>query len=400
MKLGKGTRREQVNADQESVFAGVLNSVSSSVNRDAVISASLDILELNKINSRFGQSEILNNIGELQRAIADYNASKDEKLVPTYSELAENISDVPTLSSAARDLFNSCAELANSFIENEGVADQPPKVFPLNENGKHDVKIGHRRIIAYNLAKPITGVSVIDVLIDRSKRSGNQSIQTMQRIAENAVRKSNTLAELLHAFSILKKQLDTVSEKISISQLARSTGVERTKLTRIWELLSKGVADDENLIQLIHDYQIEDVKSLAIVILHPKDEWISEINRLKALGPAQYRSVGHPIEKKIITQNDVEQSSRKNQSSEPKKKPISENGDHEGYEKSVPEKSVPNNSSNDIVSVIKNNEEISIDENAYLLKFINGINEGHLKIPNDINSWESLRNFVLSLGNN
>lgn len=422
MKLGKGTRRELVNAEQDAVFASVVSSVGSSVNRDAVISSPLEALKLNEENSRFGQGEIIEQIQQLQEAIREYASLKDEKLVPVYEDLASQIAGVPPLSRAAIELFDSCADLANSFIENGGFADQPPKVFPMDAEGIHSVKIGHRRVIAYNLAKPITGINVIDVLIDRSKTSGSQLTQTVQRIAENAARKGNTLAELLHSFNILRKKIDQDSLKTSVSKLSRSTGVERTKLTHIWEVVNSGFADNENLVRLVHDYKIEDAKSLVLVVKHPMEMWASELEKLNDVGSTAYRSKGsiakpQPEAKEYVSKPGLPKISKVDQARDIPKIEGGTKSDGELSKKFLENDREDPKLVNNSARINSENSDPShigtaqyVDGEAVeqlgsyhkgdvnLLMFIRRINEGLIKVPSYVDNWDLLREFVDSLG--
>lgn len=294
MKMGGGSsatrRRDLINQEEDDLLDGVAAALKVSANRDSVISTLITNLKLDPLNGRIGQEELTDKLGLIVECIGQYVALTNDKSVPDYKTLVSKVPQAPELSKSAKSLYETCATLANSFIPNGGYADTPPKVTPANSEGHHLVKTGHRRTIAYILAQPITNVSKIDVLIDKSKSAMESLYQKIGRIAENTARVDNTLAELMLSFDRVLDSMLANNEEVNKSSLAKATGIERTKLGRIIEVVQSGFAKDQDLIITLHDNKIEDAQSLCLLVRHPQEKWRSLLGELIANGSAWFRN--------------------------------------------------------------------------------------------------------------
>lgn len=287
----KGSSRRRTEDEESELMDNLGNSVMAATRRDSLIGAKLDSLVPNPLNHRFGQPNLLENLESLQSAITRLKAAEGIDHVPTLQELETKGETFPTLTPAGRALYENCAELANTFLENNGHADTPIKVFPA-QAGAHRVKTGHRRYIAYQLVHPITGVEVIDVLVDKGVNAGADEISaTISGITENTAREGNTLAEYLFALQpIVKASKKRDGKGPNKAKLSRQTGIERTSLGRMIDIIEKGAADDEQVLLSLHDHRIEDITSAQILFSKPRAEWLSLIDELASIGPTQFRA--------------------------------------------------------------------------------------------------------------
>lgn len=294
MKMGGGNsvaekRKDLIYKEEDDLLQGVAAALNVTANRDSVISTSLSKLKLDPSNGRLGQPELMEQLDSLVECIALYVSTTGDKSVPEYITLKSKIAHTPALSKSAQTLFDTCANLANSYLPNGGHADNPPKVTSLTD-GVHLVKTGNRRSIAYFLAQPITGVTTIDILIDKSKSSMDSLYQSIGRITENAARVDNTLAELILQFDYVLKLMEAGNKEINKKSLAQATGIERTKLGRIIEIIKCGFADEAALVLMLHDNKIEDSQSICLLVRQPKEQWHSLLIELISKGSAWFRS--------------------------------------------------------------------------------------------------------------
>lgn len=294
MKMGGGSgaqaRKDRISQEEDDLLSGVAAALNVSANRDSVISTLISNLKLDPLNGRIGQSELEEKLGLIVECIRQYVALTNDKSVPEYKTLMTKVPQAPVLSKSAQTLYETCATLANSFMPSGGYADTPPKVTPANSEGHHLVKTGHRRTIAYILAQPVTGVTKVDVLIDKSKSALESLYQKIGRIAENTARVDNTLAELILSFDRVVDSMQADKEEVNKSALAKATGIERTKLGRIIEVIQSGFAKEQDLIITLHDNKIEDAQSLCLLVRHPKEQWRVLLNELIANGSAWFRN--------------------------------------------------------------------------------------------------------------
>jgi hypothetical protein len=286
---GNKNRKDLIDGEGDALFAGVEAALKGTSNHDSVIAAHLSKVIFDPLNGRFGQTELVNNLEAIESCIAKYIADTGEDTVPDYDKLSAS-TPAPTLSVSAKKLFNNCASLANTFIPNGGVADQPPKVTPANANGFHGLKTGHRRTIAYHLARPITGVTSIDILIDKSKSATETLYQQIGRIAENTSRVNNSLAEEIHMISMVLKLINESGNELNRVKLAQSTGIERTKLGKIVDVINSGFDQEVELITKLHESGTEDVKALSQLVKYPKAQWPELVQNLIEKGSSWFRN--------------------------------------------------------------------------------------------------------------
>lgn len=290
--------KSKVKRKTDDVESELLDSLSSSIvastRRDSLIGAELDNLVPNPVNQRFGQKVLLESISDIQAMIEEYCIQESAEYVPSIKELEffahQSKRAIPELPQAAKDLYNNCVELANTFIENQGHADTPIKVYPA-QAGSHLIKTGHRRYIAYQLARPLTGISMVDVLIDKSHKSGGDvAKEAVSRITENTARVGNTLAENLYALKpIVEVSLKDTGKVPNKSKLSRQTGIERTQLGRMIDMIQQGAAEDHKILLALHDHNIEDVTSAQLLFSKPSDQWLDLIKELATVGAVKFR---------------------------------------------------------------------------------------------------------------
>jgi len=284
----KTTKARRTSEETENLIEGFGNYMGSMDKRDGYISAPLVSLIPSVKNGRIGQAQLLEAlpviVGLIQSLVAEGKTS-----IPPVIELADS-PDFPKLQQSALMLLGSCIDLANSFIENGGYADTPPKVYPAVD-GKHAMKIGHRRYIAYCLAQPITGVTTIDVIIDKGSNTQSDDFgQAVGRIAENSAREDNSVAELIYSFKeVYDLSLSRTGQRPNITHLARATNIERTQLSRIIDMVENGAGDDIELLNKIHESKIEDIVSLNLLFQQPTEQWNEAFNQLVALGASEFR---------------------------------------------------------------------------------------------------------------
>lgn len=292
------SRKELIEDEGDELLAGVQAALHVTSHHDSIIAVKLSKIKLDDSNGRFGQVELMSKIDLIVDCIKEYLSVSEEKIVPDWSALSD-VSKVPELSISATMLYNSCAKLANTYLQNEGRADTPPKVCAANAEGIHLTKTGHRRTIAYTLAEPITGVNVIDVILDKSTSANDQLYQSIGRITENTAREDNTLAEQIVSISRVLDLLQQKGESVNKAKLAQATAIERTKLGRIIEVITSGLSKSESLIKSIHENGIEDIKSLSLIAKQSSDQWTILVEQLIANGSAWFRNQfkdGAPIE--------------------------------------------------------------------------------------------------------
>lgn len=284
----KTPRSRKTSEETENLIEGFGNYMGSMDKRDGFISARLTSLVPSAKNGRIGQSALLESLPIIIGIIKE-QANKGEKSIPELNDLMIQ-PGFPKIPQASLMLLKSCIELANSFIENGGYADTPPKVYPA-VNGQHQMKIGHRRYISYLLAEPITGVSSIDVIIDKGSNTQNDQLgQGIGRTTENSARVPNSLAEQIYEMKgVYDLTLDKTGDRPNITHLSRTTNIERTKLSRIIDMISNGAGDDIELLSRIHENEIEDAVSLALLFQQPRETWSDALDQLVALGPTEFR---------------------------------------------------------------------------------------------------------------
>ncbi|MDQ2077408.1 hypothetical protein [Marinimicrobium sp. ABcell2] len=283
MGNAKPSRKQMLEArdrESDSMFSNLEQVLSSTVHRDTIVTAKLSKIRPDPDNGRLGQGELVNALPKITQKIKEQGA----ETVPSYADLGI------TLSPAARSLYETCANLANTYIPNGGYADSPPKVLPVDAQGVHETKTGHRRYIAYCLAEPITGISEIDVILDKSNQADDDLYRTIGRITENTSRVNNTLAEELMEVRLVVNMLTARGESINKAKLARATGLERTRLSRLVDMVKAGAADDQERLLAIHTAQIEDVVALSVVFKAPQEQWDTLIRELAKSGPTAFRS--------------------------------------------------------------------------------------------------------------
>lgn len=291
MALGNKNRKKNIEEEEDTLMQGIASALLTTANRDSVISAKLTNIMPNPLNGRIGQGELVENLKDLVNAISS-SGSKDE--VPNYEDLVKLVPDTPKLSLSAQRLYDNCASLANSIISTGGYSESPPKVMPVNTDGYHVVKTGHRRYFAYCFAEPITKIGVIDILLDKSSSGYDQLSQTIERLTENTSREDNSLAEYINEVAAIIKISQNRSEPINKSKLAKQIGMERTKLGRIIEIAECGAANDTQVISRLHELQIADVTAANILFKQPKNEWLELVDELNNIGPVQFRSKYRP----------------------------------------------------------------------------------------------------------
>lgn len=284
MTAGKAPTRKQIaearDREAENMFTSLGQIISSTSHRDTIVSAKLTNIRPDPKNGRLGQGELI----EALARIASQIKTLGSKIVPSYAELG-----IP-LSPVAADLYESCAELANTYIPVGGYADTPPKVLPADEQGIYLIKTGHRRYIAYCLAEPITGINNIDVILDKSHKAGDNLSLILGRITENTARENNSLAEEILKIKILLDSLGAMGERVNKAKLARQTGVERTRLSSLVDMVQAGAAEDEERLIAIHTAKIEDTKALSFVFREDPESWDGLIHELAEIGPAAFRA--------------------------------------------------------------------------------------------------------------
>lgn len=286
---GGKSRKDLIQDEGDELLAGVQAALHVTSHHDSIIAVKLSKIKLDDSNGRFGQVELMSKIDVIVGCIREYISVNEEKIVPEWSKLKE-FSKAPELSISAMMLYKSCANLANTYLENEGRADTPPKVCAANAEGIHLTKTGHRRTIAYHLAEPITGVNVIDVILDKSTSANDTLYQSIGRITENTARENNTLAELIVSISRILDLMQQRGEVVNKAKLAQATAIERTKLGRIIEVITSGLSKSESLITSIHENGIEDIKSLSLIAKQSSDQWTILVEKLIVNGSAWFRN--------------------------------------------------------------------------------------------------------------
>lgn len=287
MAIGNKNRKKNLEEEEDALMQGLASALLTTANRNSVISAQLSKILPNPLNGRIGQSELVEKLPELVKAIAS-SGKKDE--VPNYEDLLQLVPSTPALSNSAQRLFDNCVSLANSIISTGGYTDSPPKVMPVNAEGFHLVKTGHRRYFAYCLAEPVTNINVIDILLDKSTNGSDQLIQTIERLTENTSREDNSLAEYINEVAAIFRIAESRSESIVKSKLAKQIGMERTKLGRIIEIVECGAANDAVVINKLHELRIADVTAVNILFKQPKELWLELVDELHKVGPVQFRA--------------------------------------------------------------------------------------------------------------
>lgn len=284
----KTTKPRKTSEETEHLIQGFGSYMGSMDKRDGYISAPLAALIPSVKNGRIGQAQLLESLPSIVELIQSLVA-EGKTSIPSVNELAVSAA-FPKLKESSLMLLESCIDLANSFIENGGYADSPPKVYPAVD-GKHAMKIGHRRYIAYCLAQPITGVSSIDVIIDKGSNTQEDELgQAVGRIAENSAREDNSVAELIYSFKeVYDLSISRTGERPNITHLSRATNIERTQLSRIIDMVENGAGDDIELLNRIHESKIEDIVSLNLLFQQPADQWNDVFNQLVALGSSEFR---------------------------------------------------------------------------------------------------------------
>jgi|TARA_R100000900_G_scaffold116559_5_gene91458 hypothetical protein len=283
MGFGKPTKKqlsEAQNRESDELFNTIGQVANATQHRDAIVTATLASIEPNPNNGRLGQQELMSAMPLIVEKISSLGADD----VPSFNELGI------TLGPAAAALYENCAELANTYIAASGYADTPPKVLPADNRGVHRTKTGHRRYIAYLLAQPITKIDRIDVILDKSREAGDELFQTISEITENTSRENNTLAEELLQIKRVLLHLGARKEKINKAKLSRQTGLERSKLSRLVDIVEAGGADDEDRLLKIHEAGIEDVTALSLVFKAEQGAWDALIEELGSIGPTSFRA--------------------------------------------------------------------------------------------------------------
>lgn len=281
---GKAPTRKQIaearEREADNMFMSLGQVVSSTSHRDTIVTANLRSIRPDPKNGRLGQGELIGALAKITSQIKTLGS----ETVPNYAEIG-----IP-LSPAGAALYESCAALANTYIPAGGYADTPPKVLPADEQGIYQTKTGHRRFIAYCLAEPITGINEIDVILDKSHKDGDNLSLIMGRITENTARENNSLAEELLQIKLVVDNLAAQGKSINKAKLARETGLERTRVSRLVEMVKAGAADNEERLLSIHAAKIEDAKALSYAFKAPPESWDALIQELSKIGPAAFRA--------------------------------------------------------------------------------------------------------------
>lgn len=281
---GKSPTRKQIaearEREADNIFKSLGQVVSSTSHRDTIVTAKLESIRPDPENGRLGQQSLISALPKITSQIKALGG----ETVPSYSELGIQ------LPPAAAALYDNCAALANTYIPAGGYADTPPKVLPADEEGIYQTKTGHRRYIAYWLARPITGIGEIDVILDKSHKSGDDLPVVIGRITENTSRENNSLAEQLLYVKQVLARLAARGEPVNKAKLSRQTGMERTRLSRLVDMVTAGAAEDEERLLSIHAAKIEDATALSMVFRAPPEDWDALTRELSKIGPAEFRA--------------------------------------------------------------------------------------------------------------